>query len=198
MAKETPEKEDSLEAVVSGPTEIKKKSEGEKLAKTFFKGDVQQIRKGIFKELIIPTIRDTLWGILERAGRGIIYGDSSNYDRDYDRRGRPATREDFTKYSKKRRADEYDEDSERDDIYEFGEILYKLKSDAQDTLDELRNRIDEYHWVSVYQLYEISGRRDDAKWTDRNWGWTNLRDAYITAYRGMYLLKLPRPKHRGE
>lgn len=182
-----------LSPVVTGKTTIKKKSEGKKFIETFFKGDASQVRDSIWLDVIAPAIRDMIWGALERAGKGIIYGDFSS-DRRRDERGSiPATRVDFTRYSKDRRRDEY-RDRVSNDLYEYGEVFVESRRDAEAILDRLYELFDRYQWASVAQLYELANLR--AKYTDHNYGWreSDRNRITIAPTRGGYLIKMPAPR----
>lgn len=201
MENETPKnpreektEEPHLAPVVSGKVSIKKKTEGQKFLETFFKGDVTQVGSGIWSDVIVPRIRDILLAAWEGAGRGLIMGDFDGGDRrGSDRNSVPARQVDFTRYSKRpeRRVDYY---RDMEDVYNYGEITVETRRDAEAILDRMNELIDTYHWVSVAQLYELSGL--PSKYTDRNYGWRDrdLHDAYITTVRTGYMIKLPRPR----
>lgn len=185
--------EQHLAPVVSGKVSIKKKTEGQKFLENFFRGDLTQVGSGIWSDVIVPRIRDILLAAWEGAGRGLIMGD---FDRD-DRRGSdrnsvPARQVDFTRYSKQRPERRIDYYRDMEDVYNYGEITMETRRDAEATLDRMHELLETYRWVSVAQLYELTGL--PSKYTDRNYGWRDLHDAYITSTRGGYLIKLPRPR----
>ena len=184
-------KEESLKPVVQGKVSVKKKSEGRKFMETFFQGDLDKVSTSIWSDVVVPMIRDMLWGALERAGRGIIYGDfESRSRRDNDNNSIRARQVDFTRYSKPRDR-KYDYERS-EDVYNYGELVIESRRDAEAILDRMNELLDSYRWVSVAQLYELANL--SSKYTDRNYGWRDLRDAYITTTRGGYLIKLPRPR----
>lgn len=180
----------ALAPIVTGKAEVKKKSEGKKFVEQLFQGDLNTVQKSVLKDIILPSIRDTLWGVIERAVRGVIYGESEP-DRRGDGRSIPARRVDYTRFSRDSRPSR-DYDRDRDDILDFGEVCLEKRSDAEALFDQLRSFIDRYGWVSVMQVYELLGEK--TKYTDRNWGWRDLRGTDIVNGRGCYILRLPRPK----
>lgn len=190
--------EEALAPVVTGKVTVKKKSEGKKLLETFFKGDCTKVRDSVWLDVMLPAARDMLWGMVERAVRGLIYGETDSDRRDRDRGSIRARQVDFTRYSgrdrdrdRDRRRD-YDRDSYDSDIYDYGEVRLELRRDAEATLDRMRELVDRYGWVSVAQLYELINER--GRYTDRNYGWRDLHDAYIDPVRNGYAIKLPRPR----
>lgn len=200
--------ESNLAPVVSGKVSVKPKSEGRKLIETFFKGNLDTVRRGVWSDVVVPTIMDMLWSALERAGRGLIYGDNDGYSRrDRDRDSVRATRTDFTAFSKRdrdRRRD-YDRDSYYDtqDVYDYGEVRFEYdrgpggqsredaRRDAERVLAKMEDTVDEYRWISVGQMFDLI--RVPRKYTDSNWGWRDLRGASIVNGRNCYILRLPKP-----
>lgn len=187
-----PVQETALQPIVTGKTAIKKKSEGRKFIDNFFKGDLNRVTESIWKDVLVPAIKDMLWGAVERAGKGMIYGDTES-DRRNDRNSIPARQVDFTRYSRTARpARNYDVDRDREDVYDYGEVFVESRRDAEAVQDRLKELCDRYGWVSVAQLYELTGL--PTRYTDRNYGWRDVRDISITTTRGGYLIKLPRPR----
>lgn len=191
----TPEEkkeEKALAPVVSGKATIKKKSEGRKFIESFFQGDANHIGQSVLENVVVPAIKDMIWNSLERAVKGLLYGDFSS-SRSSERNSIPARQVDFTRYSDRRRRDDY-RDRERDDIYDYGEIFLAERRDAEAVLDRVNELLDRYQWVSVAQLYELAGLR--GRYTDHNYGWRerDRRDIYITTTRGGFLIKMPRPR----
>lgn len=179
--------------VVTGKAVVKKKSEGKKFMESLFQGDITHIGDSIMDNVLIPALKDLIWNTVERAVKGIMWGDFSSSGRSSDRNSVPARQVDFTRYSDRRRRDDY-RDSSRDDIYDYGEIFLEDRRDAEAVLDRVYELLDRYQWVSVAQLYELAGLR--GRYTDHNYGWRDKdrRDIYITTTRGGYLIKMPRPR----
>lgn len=197
--------EGSLAPVVSGRVTVKPKSEGKKIVETFFKGDLNSVKKSIWRDVVVPTIKDMLWSTLERAGRGLIYGDSERYSRsERDRNSDRARQVDFTAYSRRpERPRERDPYYDSNDIYDYGELRfefdrgpnggeYEARKDAESVLARMEEVCADYRWVSVAQMFELAGL--PRKYTDRDWGWTDVRNATIERGRNCYILKLDRPR----
>lgn len=192
---ETPKDDiEHMKPVVRGKVSVKKKSEGRKLLETFFEGDMKQVGKSVWSDLVVPAIKDMMYGALDQAFRGMIYkeysGGRRRRDRDGDRYSAPARREDFSRYS--RRDDRPRDD--RDDVYDYGELFFEDKRDADDALECIYDLLDRYKAATVGQLYEIAKLR--VRQTDYNYGWRDRdrRDIYVTTTRGGYLLKTPKPR----
>lgn len=179
--------------VVSGKVTIKKKSEGMKLLETFFEGDIKQVGKSVWEDILVPAVKDLLYGALDQAFRGMIYRDYSTGGRrrDRDRDSVRVRREDFTRYSRDR---DRRDDRDREDVYDYGELFFEDKREADDVKEGLYDLLERYKWATVGQLYELSRLR--VRQTDYNYGWRDkdARDIYVERCRGGYMLKTPRPK----
>lgn len=58
-------------------------------------------------------------------------------------------------------------------------------------LEVLSDLAERYEVATVADLYDAAGLSSD--YTDRKWGWTDLRDAQIVRVRTGYLIQLPPP-----
>lgn len=76
--------------------------------------------------------------------------------------------------------------------YDIGQIIIPTRGEATDILEMMYNIVNQYHEVTVADLMEMAGMT--AQYTDRNYGWTNLRGAQIQRVRDGYLLDLPNPE----
>lgn len=180
--------------VTTGKVTVKKKSEGRRLLETFFEGDVKQVGKSVWEDLLVPAVKDMLYGAFDQAFRGMIYRDYNGRGRDRDRYDRLGSRrEDFTRYSDRNRRSERVRD-DREDVYDYGELFYERREDAENAKLEIYDLLDRYGTATVGHLYEASGLK--VRQTDFNYGWRNRdrREIYVESCRGGYLLKTPRPK----
>ena len=72
----------------------------------------------------------------------------------------------------------------------FDEIILETRAEAEEVMDRLFDLIARYEQVTVSDLYSLVGAT--AKYTDENWGWTDLRGSKVERIRNGYLLDLPR------
>lgn len=201
--------EEVLEPIIKGRASVKPKSEGRKLFETFFKGNLETVRRGVWFDVVVPTVMDMLWSTLERAGRGLIYGDGDRYTgRDRERGSVPATRVDFTAYSKRRDRDrgysERDSRYDTQDVYDYGEVRFEFdrgangytredaRRDAERVLARMQDIVEENRWISVAQLFNLI--KLPTKYTDRDWGWEDLRGSSVVMGHYCYILRLPKPR----
>ncbi len=183
-AKEAAVKSDSekkLKKVVSGEAKTRKKSEVKKFANIFVPDDVSSIKEFILKDVIIPGIRNALadaTSIILFGETGHISGKKANgskvpYQRYYD---------DKREYARPRTSGGF----------EYDDIIFTTRADAELVLDQLDSAIASYGVVSVLDLYDLAGITCQNGYTAKNYGWTDIRNAKVVRIRDGYILQLPR------
>lgn len=187
-----------VEAVVSGPTKIAKKSELRRLAdlflyrdgksiKTYLVGDVlvPSGKKAIsdiarntintFADVVLSSLSMAIWGEPDRIGKSAANGASkTSYQQYYDRR-----------------RDQGGVARSPVSRFEYEDIIFERMVDAEDVLDGMREIIDQYQVVSVGDLYELAKIKSEH--TLNNYGWSDISSATIRPAQGGYILRLPRP-----
>ena len=76
--------------------------------------------------------------------------------------------------------------------HDFDEIFLETRVEAEEVLERLFDLIERYQAATVADLYELVGVQ--GAYTDRKWGWIDIRGSGITRIRNGYLLDLPRPE----
>lgn len=187
--KEMPEEKEKLKPIVEGKVIRRKKGLGRKLADVFAGDDAQNVGSYILWDVLIPALKSMIYEAgsqgLERSLFGEVRSRSSrerrpgytSYNKMYDRRERDDR-------------DRHELSSRGRRTHDFGEIILESRSEAEDILDELSNRIDQYDVATVSDLYELLDL--DASFQDERWGWTDMRGARALRVRNGYRLDLPK------
>lgn len=202
---EKPEKRKSSEPIVSADMVVNKKiGLGGKLVKMFVAEDAKTIKDTIVNDYIIPAIKDVIHDTITKTTDMIFYGETRStkisgtksyssysaytpYSAYY---GNPNRSSSLTKgYDNK------DEDYNRV-IYEYEPVI--IKGHGKDSMmkaEEVRHYIidtlNEYHNISVLELYSKVSRR--APHTFQKYGWDNLSHIEIVRVPEGYLIDLPKP-----
>lgn len=178
------------EKVISGTVIESKPSLGRKIRETFTGISARETAEHVVMDVLVPQFR----GMVADAGmqlvERLILGDSamarrSNSGTSSRYRGGSS----FTNYSKFSNAKEEEPAYTRSN--EVREVVVETRGDAQNVLDELFGIIDRYGAVSVATFYELVGIT--GKFTDNQWGWTNLNTAGVSRVREGFRIELPRP-----
>lgn len=178
--------EKKIEKVIKGGIKSRKKS---RFAELFIKEDLDNVKTYVFSDVIIPAILDTIVNAGTNALNMIFYGEP---------RGRSSSKRSshisYNRYYEDRDRDDRDYRRDRDrrrDNYDYEEIEFDNRGDAEEVLDRLFELINEYKIVSINDYYDLVGKHGN--FTDEKYGWTDLRSARVErTYGGRYYIKLPR------
>lgn len=198
--KEEPKTEErrSVDKVVEGQVVRRKKPLGKRIKETFLGGDNRSIGEFIFQDVIIPNIRDMIFEAGQQGLERSLYPGSE--PRAF-RRGvgsRPGDPRRHVNYNGIARGPARDRLEDRTMSrraranHDFGEIILATRPEAEAVLEGLFALLEQYEVATVSDLYEMTGV--SSQFTDRNWGWTDLRGTDIRRIREGYLLDLPRPE----
>lgn len=189
------EERKKLKPLVSKGSVTKKKKSVLDKFKDSFLGESENLGDYVLYDVLVPAFRDTIsdmgFGIIERMfGNGRSrHNRSSNIVRDRGRsyvsynsnsdrgrgNGRDDGRRDIDKNSRAR--------------HDFDTIVFSNKWEAEEVLSSLVELVVKYGEVSVREFYELSDI--DSDYTDNNYGWTNLRAAYVDRTRNGHVIVFP-------
>lgn len=173
-----------LEKVVNGEAKTRKKSEVKKFANIFVPEDVENVKSYILIDVIVPGIKNAiadvvsimLFGEAGRLGARNTKGSRVSYQRYYDDR-----RDDRRDYGRPRAAAGF----------EYDDIVFETRGDADLVLDQLESAIHTYGIVSVADLYDLAGITCRS-YTANKYGWTDIQSGKVVRIRDGYILELPR------
>lgn len=188
-----------FEKKIEGKAIIREKGFLTTLKETFLSSDVQNVREYIFKDVVIPAIKDTVVSIVQNGIEMLFYGDtkansitrhssnatyvsySSMYKNDPRERKPVVQREQVRRAPSNRR-----------------EFIYPTRGQAEDALHLLQECLEDYQVASVADLIRISNDDLDIlisdQYTDNDWGWYDLSGSYAKRlFRGQWMLVLPEP-----
>lgn len=189
------EERKKIEPVVTGKVVKQKKSVWRRLRESIIGDDTRSVMDYMVHDVLIPAFKSTLsdmvgggiemllFGERRRSNfvrdRGRTYVSYNNYYRDY--RDRNSRDDGYRNISRSSRA-----------RYDFDEILFETRAEAEKVLANLVDLTIEYNRASVMDFYELCNIQTN--YTDDSYGWTNLRDAYTERVRNGYIICLPPPR----
>lgn len=177
--------EKKIEKVVQGKVKTKKRSEASKLADIFISEDVANVKSYVLMDVLVPAIKKAISDIVTNGIDMILYGESGRT-----RRNSPASRVSYSQYYDRNRRDRDREPVAQRANYSYNDVLLETRGDAEDVLMRMDELVATYGMVSVADLNDLVGIT--GQYTDNNYGWTNIKSAYVQRVRDGYLLKLPR------
>lgn len=193
-AAEDPKK---VEKIVTGEVTVRKKSLGKRFKETFIgSDDARGVGAYLLYDVAVPALKDTITDVVTQGIERMLFGEVRSRGRgrslgsagpsgyvSYNRiaSGSPVRPEPRRDISRRGRAN-----------FDFGEIYIDTRTEAMEVIENMHEMLSKFGSVSVADLYGLVGIAID--FTDRNWGWYDLRGAQAVRLRNQYLLDLPQPE----
>lgn len=171
--------------VVKGAAKTKKKSELKKFADNFISEDVSNIKSYVVTEVLIPTIKNTIWDALTNSLDMILYGETGH--------NKKRSSGGYVSYSSisSNRRDNRSESRVRT-RFDYDDITFETRGDAEAVLEQMDDVIDRYGIVTVADMYDMADLT--APYTSNKYGWTSINSAEVVRVRDGYILKLPKAR----
>jgi hypothetical protein len=174
-----------VEKVVSGKVTVKPKSGFAKFVETFFAEDIHKVKDYIVKDVVMPTIKDTIWTVIARGSERMLYGEAGHTPKNsklphvnYGGLFKPSSSTPSA--------------GSTNSQYSVDNIVLEDRGDAERVLEAMKARIAEFGAVSISEVYELIDE-PIGDFTTTRWGWRSLNTAGIMrTTNGGYKLDLPR------
>ena len=182
--KEVEKAEKHIEKVVRSKAKTKKKSGFTKLADIFVSEDMDSVKSYIFIDIVVPTIKKTIYDVITNSVNMILFGESG--------RGKKRTSGDYVSYRSysdtisTSRSDE----SRMRSRFDFDDIVFDGRGDAEAVFEQMNNVIARYGIVSVADMYDMADLPHP--YTSNRYGWTSLASAEVVRISDGYIIKLPK------
>lgn len=190
-----------------------KKSIWQSVGDRFIAEDAEYVGSSLLEDILIPALQDLINDILHGAVDMTFGGGRSGRSYSSRRRGRSHISYDRMyddrRYSRRRR-DRYDDDdyddrrSRRRRIPDCSDFIFDprdydrpsdAKCAAEDLLDAMVDRLQDYDQVDVAWFMDQVGEDIDGRWNAEDWGWTDLSGVKVRgSNRNGWYIDLPRPK----
>ena len=182
-AQTEPKKEKpKMTPIVKGNVE-KKETLGRKVLSTFIHEDKESVMEYAIMDVVVPKLKEAALDVVNGALSMLFYGEARNGRVNYNK-----TTTSSASFRTQERRD-YHGESNRSDS---DGIILESRADAIAVLNQLRDLITDYDRATVADYYDLVGM--SSKFTDNNFGWTNLDSAYISNVRGGYTIILPKAR----
>lgn len=172
--------------VISGSAKSKKRGEMQKFADVFISEDVSNVKSYILMDVLVPAIKKAISDIVTNGIDMILYGETGRT-----RKGANATKVSYGKF--------YDREADRRrdyhvpsrNGYDYDDIIFETRGDAESVLDAMNDIISQYGVVSVGDLYDLADVSTD-NYNVNKYGWTDISGCKPVRVRDGYILKLPK------
>lgn len=174
--------EKKVEKVISGTAKIRKKSGMQKFADIFMPEDVGDIKSYIVTTVVIPAIKKTIMDAMDM----LLYGETGS-----SRKAGSASKVSYRNFYDKG-ADRRDSRPTRVSGFDYDNIIFAGRGDAEACLDAMFEIISTYGTVSVADLYDLADMPPTNNYMLDRYGWADLSGSTPVRVRDGYTLKLPR------
>jgi hypothetical protein len=181
-------REKRVPKVVSGKAKTRENN-GRKLANIFISEDAANVKSFVFMDVFVPMIKKAIVEAGIGALEMIVYGETGG------KRGGRSRSTDRVSY-RKYYDDRDDRDSRRSERREprsnfnYDDILFDSRGEAEQVLDEMHHTIKRYGIVTVADMYDMADLT--APYTSSNYGWSSVRNAEVKRVKDGYIIDLPK------
>lgn len=173
----------------------RKKTFIQSIAEAFVGDGENNVGAYILRDVLVPALKSLITDAVTSGVEMLVYGETTG--RRSRSRDRDKTVINYGSFSRR------DRDDDRRDRrrpmasykgrFDLDEIYFKDHTDAEEVLDELCDRLEEYEEVSVADYFELAGI-DGVTHAHYKWGWNNLKKAFCTHTRHGWAIVLPEPE----
>lgn len=173
--------------VKSGAVVSTKKPLGQKFKDVFIGEDINDLKRYIVLDMLIPGAKRMILNIMKM----MFFGDTEP-DYYYDHRGNT-----HTNYTASYRGSSYRASSRRrererryegDEKVDYQNVVLRNRMDAEDVVDQMRERIRRYGYCSIADLFDLINVTGN--YNDNNWGWKDERDIGIRRISSGFLINV--------
>lgn len=183
-AESQPEKR--VQKVVTGKVSTRK-NEVRKLTDIFISEDAANVKSYVIMDVLVPGIKNAIYDIVTNSFDMILFGGTGGR-----KKTSSGSKVSYRSYYDDKRESRRESSSYRDrNRFDYDDIEFESRVEAEAVLNEMEDCIDRYGMVSVADMYDMSGLA--APYTSSKFGWTSIRTAEVKRVRGgKYIIELPR------
>lgn len=183
--KDEPVAEKRITPVVNGSATVQKKSGFGKLAQSIIVEDARSVGSYILTDVLIPALKKSIDDIVSNGIHMMLYGKAAE-----SRSSSSISRVSYSGYYQRKNEEPLRAGS-NSSVFEFEDIVFPTRGDAEAVLTAMEDIIDQYQAVSVGDLYELSNV-PSPNYTVNKYGWTNLRSAQVVRCRDGFIIQFPK------
>lgn len=175
---------------IATTVQTKKKPWYKRAADTFMAEDANSIGSFIVRDIVVPTIRDTIYDIITGGLSMAMYGSTKARSKNRPQGAAGGSYISYGSYSTG--SQQKAQPMRQADRINVDDLIFGMADEAHQVIDALCDRLERYGTVTVQDLYDLIGI--SAPRTAMYWGWTDLSEARVRKIRDGWLIELPRPQ----
>lgn len=170
----------AVKQVVNGAVRKSSNGIGDKVAKFFGYDSVGDVRRYIFTDVLMPSVKKFLLDAIAMLPGGVAGGNRPNT---------VASRTSYTTYSS---SGVKQQPKQATVGYVYDDIEYPTRTDAEEVLVNMTDMLSTYGTVSVMDMYDLSGLTTE--YTASKYGWDDISRAYVEKSSNGFIIRLPKIK----
>lgn len=175
---EEPEKK--IEAVVHAKGTRKRN----RFVNSVISEEAGNVKNYILGDVLIPALKKAISDVVTNGIDMILYGETGHT------KSRSGSKVSYISYDRSYSKDRDRKSDYRVSTYNFDDLVFNTRGEAELILDNLYEIIDRYRVATVADLYDLAGER--SRYTDNKFGWDDISSASVVRIRDGFVIKLPR------
>lgn len=177
---------------------VKKPSMKNRVFNAMVAEEVHDVKEYLIFEVLVPTIKKTLFDLVTNALNLTLFGKPGGADRD-ERRSGPYVS--YSSYSRSYDREEAQRNRERErsrrenyvDVRHLDRVEFRYKEDADDVINFLEDNLSEFGYTTVSDF--LSAAHLETNSVHNKWGWYDIgKPTPQQLSNGRYYIKLPKPR----
>lgn len=181
-----------LAPIVKGHVTRRKKGWMSKVRESICGDEQYPVSDYIIFDILIPAVKSMMYDTVSGGLKMFLFGENNHRRNDNIRRDGSRSYVSYTNYYNGNDNIPNPRRNVAQDRYNFEEIIFSSRGEAEEVLSRLVETIEEYGMVCVADFYDLCGVASN--FTDNKYGWNSLREAHTDRVRDGYVIRLPRPK----
>lgn len=178
--------EKRVQRVVTGKVSTRKNNT-RKITDMFISEDASNVKQYVVMDVIVPAFKKLVYDIFTDGIDMILYGGTGEGKR----KTSSGSKVSYRKYYDDRRDDRRESRYSDRNRFDYDDIEFESRGEAEAVRMEMLDCIDRYGTVSVADMYDMAGLA--APYTSSKFGWSSIRTAEVKRVRGgKYIIDLPK------
>ena len=181
------QKERKVEKVINGKVSTRE-NKGRKFLSNFIAEDAGNVGNTVVNEVFVPAIKKLISEGIATVVDMFLFGETRSH------KNKGSSKVSYRSYYDERYGNSNSESRgvrTTGSRFDYDDILFDDRGEAELVLDNMKDAIREYGLVSIADMYDMAGLTPPV--TSSRYGWTSLRTAEVKRVRGGdYVIELPK------
>lgn len=151
---------------------------------SFFADDMHDVGSYLLMDVLVPAAKSLLYDLGSKGLSMVLWGEDKS-----PRRSSSGMRINYNEASSRGAQNDRPRARLRT-AYDYQDLLFDTRADAERVLEEMCDIFDRNDYVSVGDMYDLANQQ--TMQTDFDYGWTDLRTAQVRASGDGYYIQMPR------